>query len=421
LVFWYEPLPNFGFMNFEFSRTLGQDDAKQRLSRAFAAGRFPHALLVHGEPGLGQHALLLDIAQILACESTELKPCKTCFPCRAFDASALETLLYLIPITKRDKTKPGETVGDASDDEDGPESGQLEELGDSIASWHTNPYAYGVSEKAMVRMSQVRELLGRLRYSEGGRSRLVLVPWLESLNAETGNALLKTLEEPPENVYFLIASDHRSGLMQTLLSRCLHLSLSPLSATDFKRVAEGLARRSGLAPSPRLLPLAEGSPGAYLELLQNDGEALLDDAQRFLVAASSDWRVFADHVAEIPGGADGLERAARLIHFVMRLMRAHQVLRARAGRDVEAPGGEKDGYRWTAAALTREGWDEGLLAPLGAFEDIVDLHAFANFLEESHRAVREYSKPSIALTGLFLEYEAKAASFKPARAAGVAA
>jgi len=408
-------------MKFEFPRTLGQDDAKQRLSRALGAGRFPHALLVHGEPGLGQHALLLDIAQILSCESPERKPCGACFPCRAFDASALESLLYLIPITKNDKSKPkdGDTVGGGDDDgEDaGPESGQLEELGESIKAWHADPYAYGVAEKAMVRMSQVRDLLGRLRYAEtGGRARLVLVPWLESLNPETANALLKTLEEPPVDVYFLIASDHRSGLMQTLLSRCLHLGLSPLPEGAFRQAAESLARRAGLAPVASLLPLAEGSPGAYLELLRDDGEALLDEARRFLAAASSDWRVFADFAAEIPGGAEGLERTARLLHSIMRLLRAHQVLRAAAPASESAPRGEADGYRWTAAALARAGWDEGLLAPLGAFEDIGDVQAFAGFLEESHRAVREYSKPSIALTGLFLEYEAKVAKTRGAPA-----
>lgn len=403
-------------MNFEFSRTLGQDDAKQRLSRALASGRFPHALLVHGEPGLGQHALLLDIAQILSCEGVERKPCGTCFPCRGFAAAALETLHYLIPVVKRDKAKSTDLAGDA-DDEDGPEAGQLEELGTSIAAWHANPYAYGVSEKAMVRMSQVRELLGRLRYAEGGgRARLVLVPWLESLNEETGNALLKTLEEPPENVYFLIASDHRSGLMQTLLSRCLHLGLSPLPANEFQTAATALARRAGLSPSPLLLPFAEGSPGAYFSLLEQDAERLLEDAQRFLVAAVSDWRVFVDHVSDWSSGAEGVEHAGRLLMFLLRMLRAHQVLRAAEASASSAAAGNgprmqgvADGYRWTAAALARAGWDDNLVAPLGAFEDVADLQSFAHFLEEAWRAIGDYSKPSIALTGLFLEYEAKAA------------
>jgi DNA polymerase III delta prime subunit len=408
-------------MKFDFRRTLGQNDAKERLSKALATGRFPHALLVHGEPGLGQHALLLDLAQILSCEGAEHKPCGTCFPCRAFDASALETLHYLIPVLKRDKEKVREvdSVRENEDenkgeneDEEGPESGQLDELVESMGQWHANPYGYGVPEKAIVRMSQVRGLIGRLRFSEAaGRARIVLVPRLEALHQETANALLKTLEEPPANVYFLIASDHRSGLMQTLLSRCLHLGLSPLPPDALRTAAETLSSRAGKPHSTRLLPFAEGSPGAYLTLLENEGEELLEEALRFLSAAVSDWRVFADYAAESAPGAAGLEHTARLLHFLLRMLRAHQVLRFKHPGGPDATGGsragEADGYRWTAAALEREGWDASLAAHLGAFEDIADPQAFALFLEAAHRAVREYSKPSIALTGLFLEYEAK--------------
>ena len=382
-------------MHFHFPRTLGQEDAKKRLAAALASGRFPHALLVHGEPGLGQLALLLDLAQILSCEDTATKPCGTCFPCRAFDASSLETLHHLIPITKRDR------AGDSDEDESGPESGQIDELGDSIALWHANPYAYSVSEKAMVRRSQARELIGRLRFSEGGgRARIVLVPWLESLNPETANALLKTLEEPPANVYFLIASDHRSGLMQTLLSRCLHLGLAPLSAPDFRAAAETLSQRAQKPLAARLLPFAEGSPGVYVELLENDGEELLEEALRFL-SATSDWRVFADYAAETAPGAEGMEHTTRLLLFLLRMVRAYQLLKA----TTPANGGTRPG---TAEALERAGWDDSLAAYLGALDAVADIQAFAAFLEGAHRAVREYSKPSIALVGLFLEYEGKA-------------
>jgi DNA polymerase III delta prime subunit len=394
-------------MHFDFPRTLGQDDAKTRLSLALASARFPHALLVHGEPGLGQHALLLDIAQILSCEAasdSEKKPCGTCFPCRGFDASALETLHHLIPITKKDRASDGD-----DDEEAGPESGQIDELGESISSWHARPYGYDVPEKAIVRMSQARELIGRLRYSEGGgRARVVLVPWLESLTPETANALLKTLEEPPANVYFLIASDHRSGLMQTLLSRCLHLSLSPLAPADFRRAAETLSTRLGKPLAARLLPFAEGSPGVYVDLLENDGEELLEEALRFL-SATSDWRVFADFAAETSPGAEGMEQTARLLHFLLRMLRAYQLLKATAtnaaGASLSIP-----------EALTQMGWEPSLAAYLGAFDTVVDLQAFAVFLEDAYRAIRAYSKPSIALVGLFLEYEAKAS-----RNTGVAA
>ncbi len=389
-------------MHFNFPRTLGQEDAKKRLSAALASGRFPHALLVHGEPGLGQLALLLDLAQILSCEDTATKPCGTCFPCRAFDASALETLHHLIPIVKNDRNS-----GSDDDEEAGPESGQIDELNESISLWHRHPYGYHVSEKAMVRTSQARELLGRLRFAENeGRVRVVVLPWLESLNDNSATILLKTLEEPPANVYFLIASDHRSGLMQTLLSRCLHLGLSPLSASDFRVAAETLSQRAQKPFAARLLPFAEGSPGLYVELLENDGEELLEEALRFL-SATSDWRVFADYAAETSPGAEGMERTTRLLLFLLRMVRAYQLLKAttpaNAGTRID-----------TAEALEQAGWDDSLAAYLGAIDAVADLQAFAAFLESAHRAVREYSKPSIALVGLFLEYEGKANRSVPA-------
>src|SRR4051812_32392991 len=113
-------------MQFTFQRTFGQNEAKERLSQALAQGRFPHALLVHGEPGLGQHALLLDLAQILSCESAETRPCGKCFPCRAFQAASLEYIHYLIPLVKKEKAADRER--DAENGEESLASAQIEEL-----------------------------------------------------------------------------------------------------------------------------------------------------------------------------------------------------------------------------------------------------------------------------------------------------
>lgn len=400
-------------LHLEFPRTFGQEAAKEAIRRAVAFGRVPHALLVHGEPGLGQHALLLDTAQILSCEDAETRPCGRCFPCRAFDASALETLQYLIPVEHGDSAVAASSRADADDDaddgdweeEEGPGSAQIAELAEAIARWHEQPYAFHASRKAIVRMSQVRGLLGRLRYAgTDGRPRIILVPWLEKLQKEQSNALLKTLEEPPPGVHFLIASEHRAGALQTVLSRCLHVPLTPLPDDVLRATAGTLSARAGVALAPRLLPLAEGSPGAYLELLEDAEDAGLDAALSFMTAALSDWREFADHLAGISSGAEGMEQALALLRLLLRLLRAHQVLRA---RHPGPRGGKADGYAWTRAALDRAGWDEGLLPYLGVFEEIADPEAFARFLTEGLRAVRGYSKPSIALLGLFLEHEAR--------------
>jgi DNA polymerase-3 subunit delta' len=402
-------------MVFEFPRTLGQEDARSKLRQTLSQERFPHALLIHGEPGLGQHALLLDLAQILVCEHPEQRPCGGCFSCRAFDAASLDSLHYLIPLAKKDKDG-------GSDAEGGLEAAQIEELSDRIREWHATPYGLEAAEKALVRVPQARELISRLSYSgQTGRARIVLVPYLESLNVEAANALLKTLEEPPANVYFLIGSENRAALLPTLLSRCLHLGLAPLAPDAFRLAAETLSRRAGLGMAPRLLPFAEGSPGVYLELLRDNGEERLEEALKFLSAAASpDWRVFADYVAQGPA-SEGLEETVRLLHFLLRLLRVHQSLRAKHGGAPEAPRGAEDGYRWTARALVAEGWDASLAPYLGPFEEVPDLAAFAGWIEAAHHAVKGYSKPSVALLGLYLEYEAKARRASPPSRARVAA
>ena len=387
-------------MNFNFPRTFGQQEAKDNLRQALAQERFPHALLIHGEPGLGQHALLLDLAQILCCESKKQKPCGECFSCKAFQSGSLESIQYLIPLVKKEK---------ASKDSDGGEedlnSAQIEELSDLIRDWHDQPYGFSVTEKAMVRVPQTRELLGRLGYArDRGNARVVLVPYLEALNTEAANALLKTLEEPSEDVYFLIASENRAALLPTLLSRCMHLGLTPLPKDEFQETASTLSAQAGKPFSPRLLPFAEGSPGGYLDLLERGGEELLEESAKFLAATTApDWRMFADYTNQ-GYVAEGLEETARLLLFLLRCLRVHQNLKAQHPAHMS---GRENNYQWTSQALKAEGWDSSLVSYLGPFEDIVDLPAFATYLQSAFQAVKNYSRPQIALLGLFLEYETK--------------
>jgi DNA polymerase-3 subunit delta' len=400
-------------MRFEFPRTLGQDEAKQRLRRALESGRFPHALLAHGEPGLGQHALLLDLAQILTCTHPEARPCGSCNPCRLFESGDLGAVQYMMPIESKSDAKEDGKHPDLNED-------QIEELDDLAAALRKDPYAYRPKGNAQVRIVQAHDLLKRAALSKEG-AYVVLIPYLEHVNEQSANALLKILEEPSNNVYFLIASDHRTALLQTLLSRCVHLALAPLRPDAFRAAAETLALRAGKpgdAMATRLLPFAEGSPGAYLSLLENGGETLLDEALEFLAAARSDWRAFSDYASGIEGGAEGTERVTRLLAFLLRMLRAAQALRARHSDAAHAAGGESDGYRWTARALEAEGWDASLTPYLGVLEDLPDPQAFAAFLAEAHAAVRGFSKPSIALTGLFLEYEARVAASRATHPAG---
>src|SRR4051812_27899788 len=189
-------------MEIAFSRTLGLDDARAFLSRALSSGKFPHALLIHGPEGAGQHALALDIADLLVCEDAARRPCGQCPGCLGRRRGNLDNLHFVLPLLEK---------SDAGDSRSLTQS-QVDELTEGIASLAADPYGFALAEKAIIRIAQIGDLQGKISYSlTGGRSKVAIMIKAESMDAPVANALLKTLEEPPPDTYFLIACEDRGA------------------------------------------------------------------------------------------------------------------------------------------------------------------------------------------------------------------
>jgi DNA polymerase III, delta subunit len=372
-------------MDFPFARTLGQASAKQALLTAFESRRFPHALLLHGAPGVGQAALALDTAQLLLCESRHEKACGRCPACVAFNAQSLENLYHLLPLKKGGKDSDGEGLDAAAMDE------YIEQKQHLLR----DPYTYVWPEKAGISIQQVRELQRQLLYAESrGRARVVLLLWLEALRPEAANALLKTLEEPPKDTYFVITSEDRAGLMPTLLSRCLHIALPPMGDAELQEALRQNPARLPGGPKPALVPLAEGSPGAYFSLHEH-GETRLEATTRFLAAALElDTSAFIDHVETSESLAD-FESTAQILEMALRLVRLEQARRVSALGDS------------AGSPHAMPTFDPTLAAALMPLARCTTLAAFAAYLEDTLKAVRGYVKPQNAVIGLFLDYEQK--------------
>lgn len=368
-------------MHLPFSRTLGQTAAKQAILTAIDSRRFPHALLLHGAAGAGQAALALDTAQILLCESRNDKACGRCPACIGFKAQSLENLYHLLPLKKGGKDSDGEGLDAAA----------MDEIVEQKRLLQQDPYAFGRPEKAFISIQQVRDLQRQLLYAESrGRARVVLVLWLEALRAESANALLKTLEEPPKDTYFVITSEDRAGLMPTLLSRCLHLALTPLSDAELLQTLRDCPERLPQGPKAALIPLAEGSPGDYFSL-HEQGEARLEVATRFLAAALElDTSAFIDYVETSESLAD-LDGAAQVFEMALRLVRLEQARRLAPSPD-----------------SLHEAMLKAALMPMAR---CANLAAFAAYLEDALKAIRSYAKPQNAIIGLFLDYEQKGSEY----------
>ncbi len=151
--------------------------------------KLPHALLLHGPEGTGKFHLAMLLAQGLVCEQpADTGPCGSCTSCTWFSLSSHPDFRCIEP----------ETGGDSG-----------EETREARV------------ENAQITVDQVRRLPDFLNLSthRGGR-RVILIHPAERLNVNAANALLKNLEEPPQNTFFLLVSHRPHHLLATIKSRC---------------------------------------------------------------------------------------------------------------------------------------------------------------------------------------------------------
>jgi DNA polymerase-3 subunit gamma/tau len=165
-----------------FADTVGQEHVLKALVNALESGRLHHAYLFAGTRGVGKTTIARILAKALNCESgVTAEPCGECSACVEIDQGRF---VDLIEVDAASKTKVDDT----------------------------------------------RELLDNVQYSPArGRYKVYLIDEVHMLSKSSFNALLKTLEEPPPHVKFLLATTDPQKLPVTVLSRCLQFNLTRLT------------------------------------------------------------------------------------------------------------------------------------------------------------------------------------------------
>jgi DNA polymerase-3 subunit delta' len=209
-----------------------------------------HAWLLQGPSGLGQYALALDLARAWLCEQPRPEgACGECASCHAIEVRTHADLAVLMPETAM------QTLGWPL-----PEKAQ-QELDDKKRK-----------PSREIRVEAMRDAVEfAQRTSARGRGKVVLVYPAERMNTITANALLKTLEEPPGDVRFVLASEAAHLLLPTIRSRCqAHTMRWPDPAHSLSWLAgEGVPP----ADAPALLRAAGGRPEEALALAQSGRDA----------------------------------------------------------------------------------------------------------------------------------------------------
>src|ERR1700688_265193 len=208
-----------------FAEMVGQEHVLRALANALDSGKVHHAFLFTGTRGVGKTTIARILAKSLNCETAGVSsnPCGTCPACREIDEGRF---VDLIEVDAASRTKVDDT----------------------------------------------RELLDNVQYAPTrGRFKVYLIDEVHMLSNHSFNALLKTLEEPPPHVKFLLATTDPQKLPVTVLSRCLQFSLKRLPASLIGERLKFIAGAEHLECDPAAVALvaraAEGSMRDALSLL----------------------------------------------------------------------------------------------------------------------------------------------------------
>lgn len=223
-----------------------------------SAERMPHALLFAGPEGTGKLSMALALAQRLLCKSPQSdgEPCGRCQSCCMAEQFAHPDLHYIYPVFK-----PAGQSGGAMSDYFLPQ--WREQLKDtayvSRQQWLKR---IGVeNQQSLINVAEAAKILKCLSTISNISGKKVVVMWLaEQLNQEASNKLLKIIEEPPHDAYFIFTANHPERLLPTVLSRLQRVDFPPLSADD---ISQALQAQAGLQPDDASY-VARASAGSYI-------------------------------------------------------------------------------------------------------------------------------------------------------------
>lgn len=216
------------------------------LARTLASARAHHALLAQGPAGVGQLAFALELARAWLCEhpggARGGPACGQCRSCHLVDERSHPDLRLIVPEAQRAEAGL-------------PEDGAAAEEGAGSKKTRKPSRA--------ILIEQIRAALDFSALTAArGAHKVVLVYPAEALNAVAANALLKTLEEPPGAMRFVLASGDAQALLPTLRSRCQPVAL----AAPAREEALAWLRGQGVAEPEPLLDACGGQPLRALEL-----------------------------------------------------------------------------------------------------------------------------------------------------------
>lgn len=301
-------------MRSNWDTIIGQERVKRILRQTLRNGRVAHAYLFAGADGAGAEALAVEFARTLLCERRGDAACGDCPSCRKSASLHHPDLRIVVPMPGTDAAK---------DDEGGTaENEAMQELVRQTSAKAADPYMKIELPKAksiLIRSVRGMKKEASLSSAEQGR-KVFLVFDADAMNDAAANSFLKLLEEPLDDVHFVLTASSRDTVRQTIASRCQVVSCSLLSDPE---VAEALSARDGVPPDQARIVarLAGGDFARARRLVSGDLQRYRVQAAGFLrsVLGASPLRMFEEQEEYLAGAKrDEAEQLLSMLHVWMR-------------------------------------------------------------------------------------------------------
>ncbi|MEM6698202.1 MAG: hypothetical protein AAF599_07385 [Bacteroidota bacterium] len=295
----------------KFSDLIGQQAAVNDLLSAIKGDRYPHALMLLGNEGNGKLLLATTLSQYLLCENpSDTEVCGVCSSCLKANKWIHPDLHFSFP-----------TIGTRVT------SDQF------LEQWRTmlaeNPYSSAFdwlqrigaeNKQGNINKEECLNIVKKLSLKAYEGRRKILLMWMPEYLGKEGNRLLKLIEEPPENTYFILVAEQSELILNTIISRCQIVKLSPLRDEE---IVKGLIHKGiDSEKATRIAQLSNGNFNAALQALdrnENDNATLFLEWMRKCYKGNSVELV--QWVSDFAGV--GRENQKYFLHYALHFMREY--------------------------------------------------------------------------------------------------
>ncbi|AOY75475.1 DNA polymerase III subunit delta' [Clostridium formicaceticum] len=200
---------------------LGQEKLMKNFIRALEQNQLAHAYLIEGQHGLGKRNVARQMAKGICCRAIQGKPCDECISCKKLDHDS-------------------------------------------------HPEVIWVQEETSIKIEAVRDLQKNIQMKPyEGSKKVYIICDAEKMTLQAQNALLKTLEEPPEYVTIILLTTNSNSLLTTIISRCQRLKLLPVALETIEKYL--IEKKAVAKEEARVLAsLSRGIPGRAIQLLEDE-------------------------------------------------------------------------------------------------------------------------------------------------------